>query len=474
LVIDLVGLKQGDVLTPEAIDRAQQALLRTGLFFSATLTPRNPDVAEGEKTVQVQLRERPTRDFQASIGFSLADGPRTAVQWTQGNILGRNLTFTAVAKADFPFTRFPTERYCPLPTCTDVSQYETRIKYPEGIPIERVIDLGLSAPRLYPLTNELRAGIDLIHERALRPSYDLTKFSAQASVDLTRRRPVTAGIAYEVGYQDLRVGVQSIEDTLSGLNQRISRLPAGTMLFGSLRPVALVDLRDDPARPRSGILLQLGGDYQRSFSGSETAVAGTVHVNLFKVQGLVAAYLPLPSLASIVFSARAGRVFQLDDASLTPGDRRFYLGGATSLRGFHEDGLQPQDLIDQSHALVRACEATLSDLACTAKAQLLAVGGTSDGGDQFVAFTTELRLPFTQSFELAMFWDAGNLWRTPVNLFGRDENGRRLLVLRHAVGGGLRWLTPIGRMAIDLGVNVAPDQLLGEPAFAPYFSIGTI
>jgi len=84
------------------------------------------------------------------------------VQWTQGNILGRNLTFTAVAKADFPFTRFPTERYCPLPTCTDVSQYETRIKYPEGIPIERVIDLGLSAPRLYPLTNELRAGIDLI------------------------------------------------------------------------------------------------------------------------------------------------------------------------------------------------------------------------------------------------------------------------------------------------------------------------
>ena len=474
LVIDLVGLKQGDILTPETIDRAQQALLRTGLFFSATLTPRNPDVAEGEKTVQVQLRERPTRDFQASIGFSLADGPRTAVQWTQGNILGRNLTFTAVAKADFPFTRFQTERYCPLPTCTDVSQYETRIKYPEGIPIERVIDLGLSAPRLYPLTNELRAGLDLIHERALRPSYDLTKFSAQASVDLTRRQPVTAGIAYEVGYQDLRVGVQSIEDTLSGLNQRISRLPAGTMLFGSLRPVALVDLRDDPARPRSGILLQLGGDYQRSFSGSETAVAGTVHVNLFKVQGLVAAYLPLPSLASIVFSARAGRVFQLDDASLTPGDRRFYLGGATSLRGFHEDGLQPQDLIDQSHALVRACEATLSDLACTAKAQLLAAGGTSDGGDQFVAFTTELRLPFTQSFELAVFWDAGNLWRTPVNLFGRDENGRRLLVLRHAVGGGLRWLTPIGRMSIDLGVNVTPDQLLGEPAFAPYFSIGTI
>ena len=471
LILDLVGLKHGDVLTPEAIDRGQQALLRTGLFLSATLTPRNPEVTESEKTLQVQLRERPTKDFQASVGFSLADGPRTSAQWTQGNLLGRNLTFTAVAKADFPFTRW-TERVCP-PGSTDASQCETHIKYPPGIPIERVIDLGISAPRLYPLTNALRAGIDLIHERALRTSYDLTKFSAQASVDLTRRRPVTAGLVYEVGYQDLRVSVLSVEDAV----RPIGRLPPGTMLFGSLRPTALLDLRDDPARPRSGILLQLNGDYQRSFTGIETQTDDgrqIVHVNLFKVQGLLAAYVPLPAFASVVLSARAGRVFQLDDQSLTPGDRRFYLGGATTLRGFHEDGLQPQDLIDRSHALVRACETTLTDLACTPKAQILAAGGTSDGGDQFVSFTAELRLPFTQSFELAMFWDAGNLWQTPVNLFGRDENGHRYFVLRHAVGTGLRWLTPIGRMAIDIGFNLAPDALLGEPAWGPYFSIDPI
>ena len=57
--------------------------------------------------------------------------------------------------------------------------------------------------------------------------------------------------------------LRSVEDALG----RIGRLPPGTMLFGSLRPVALLDLRDDPARPRSGILLQLGGDYQKSFTG---------------------------------------------------------------------------------------------------------------------------------------------------------------------------------------------------------------
>ncbi len=80
----------------------------------------------------------------------------------------------------------------------------------------------------------------------------------------------------------------------------------------------------------------------------------------------------------------------------------------------------------------------------------------------------ELRVPFTQSFEAALFWDAGNLWRTPPYQFLRH------IILRHAVGFGVRWLTPIGRMAIDIGFNLAPDALLGEPQFGPYFSIDPI
>ena len=474
LVLDLVGLRRGDVLTPEAIDRGQQALLRTGLFFSAILTPRNPEVPEGEKTLQVTLRERPTRDFQTSVGFSLADGPRVSAQWTQGNLFGRNLTFTALAKADFPFTRFPSDLVCPDGTSTcSPSQLESHIRYPDGIPVERVIDIGLSVPRLYPLTNALRASIDLIHERAIRPSYDLTKFSAQAGLDLTRRRPFTAGVVYEVGYQELTLGARSIEDYLAETDRGIFRLPPGKMVFGSLRPTVLLDLRDDPARPRSGLFMQLSGDYLRSFAEElSTAPQGNapkqIHVNLLRVQALAATYIPLPSLSSIMLSARGGRVYQLDPQSLTPGDRRFYLGGATSLRGFHEDGVQPQDLVDQLRAQVRACEATLSDVACTAQAQLLASGGTSDGGDVFIAFTAELRVPVSSSFETALFWDGGNLWRSPPHRFFET------MVLRHAIGGGLRWLTPIGRMAIDIGINIEPDQLLGEPRFGPYFSIGSI
>jgi len=455
LIRNLVELKPGDVLTTEVIDRGQQALLRTGLFFSATLTPRNPEVPEPEKTVQVQLRERPTKDFQATMGFSLEDGPRTTAQWTQSNLGGRGLTFTAAAKANFPFLRY-TVRTCP-PNATASSQCTDRFEPPSD-PLERVIDVGISAPRLYPLSDSLRGGIDLIHERDVRPNYELTKYSGQASIDLARRRPIAAGVAYEVGFQTFAKGNQSIDDVLAGIDRALFRNPAGEMIFGSLRPTVTLDLRDDPARPRSGVLAQISGDYMRSFAISQ------ITANLIKLQGLIAGYLPLPGLSSLVLSARAGRITQLSAASRTPGDRAFYLGGATSLRGFHEDAVQPEDQRAALHREVANCQSTLSGVACSQEAVLLQAGAVSSGGDQFFALGAELRVPLAQSVEAAFFYDAGNLWSTPRSFF-RD------IVLRDAVGFGLRWLTPIGRLAIDIGINLNRDELLGEPQFGPYFSI---
>ena len=453
LVLDLVGLKQGDVLTPEVVDKAQQALLRTGIFYSATLTPRNPEVPEPEKTLQVQLRERPTKDFQATLGFSLADGPRTTVQWTQGNLLGRGVTFSAVAKADFPFLRY-TQTQCPT-VITPTSQCESSFS-PPGDPLERVIDLGLSAPRLWPITDKLRGGLDLIHERAVRPSYELTKYSVQASVDLAKSRPLGAGLQYEVGFQSF-APFTTVADFDPSVPSSTRRLPAGDMLFGSLRPSVTLD----PARPRAGIFAQVSADYLRSFQAS------ALLVRLVKLQGQLAGYIPLPLLSSLVLSVRGGRIYQLNAKSHTPGDRSFYLGGATSLRGFHEDAVQPQDIIEELHRTVRDCQALLTPYGptCTPQARVAQAGGASSGGDEFLAFAAELRIPFARSLEMAIFYDAGNLWATPPYRFFKE------LVLRDAIGFGLRWLTPIGRVAIDLGFNLSPDPLLGEPRIGPYFAL---
>jgi outer membrane translocation and assembly module TamA len=41
------------------------------------------------------------------------------------------------------------------------------------------------------------------------------------------------------------------------------------------------------------------------------------------------------------------------------------------------------------------------------------------------------------------------------------------------MGVGLRYVTPVGPLAFDLGVNLDPDDALNEPATQLHFSIGT-
>ena len=130
--------------------------------------------------------------------------------------------------------------------------------------------------------------------------------------------------------------------------------------------------------------------------------------------------------------------------------------------------MQPQDIVEELHRSVRDCQGTLSGgfgPTCTPQARVAQAGGPSSGGDEFIALTAELRVPIANSLELALFYDAGNLWLTPPHRFFST------LVLRDAVGFGLRWLTPIGRVAIDLGINLSPDALFAEPRVGPYFSL---
>jgi len=465
LIMSLVSLKPGDVLRPDAVDRAQQALLRTGLFFSATLTPLNPEIEEPEKVVQIHLRERPTQAFLGSVGFSLTDGPRTTLQFQWGNLWGRNLTFGAVGKADFPILRYQCVRGSILAN----GHICTGFDLPSD-PIERVIDFGLSAPRLYPLTDLLRGSIDLIHERAIRPAYRLTKYSAQTTVEWVRRRPISFALTYEIGYQSFSDTRENVAEFVAPSDRRIFLQPQGEMIFGSLRPTVTLDLRDEPGRTRKGFFAQIAGDYMRSLTEP------SFHANLMRLQALAAGYLPLPFASSLVLQARGGHVFHLDDRSKTPGDRRFYLGGALNLRAFPEDGLQPEDARKTVRKQLADCQQIASGVACTPTV-LQVLQGTSAGGELFVALRAEARLAVYGGWELALFYDAGNLIADPgkiANERGTSAVLSDLFLLHDAAGFGLRYATPIGRMALDLGFNLRRDDELNERTAGVYFSIDTL
>jgi outer membrane translocation and assembly module TamA len=43
---------------------------------------------------------------------------------------------------------------------------------------------------------------------------------------------------------------------------------------------------------------------------------------------------------------------------------------------------------------------------------------------------------------------------------------------RAVAGTGLRYVTPVGPMALDVGFNLSPDQVINEPSFVIHFNIG--
>ena len=73
----------------------------------------------------------------------------------------------------------------------------------------------------------------------------------------------------------------------------------------------------------------------------------------------------------------------------------------------------------------------------------------------------ELRYHHPSGLGGAFFYDAGNVFET-VRDVGID--------LRHAVGLGLRWQSPVGLLRFDLGLPLNPRE--DDKGYRFYFSLG--
>src|SRR5262249_15579865 len=185
-----------------------------------------------------------------------------------------------------------------------------------------------------------------------------------------------------------------------------------------------------------------------------------------KTAGPASFYVPMASRVVLAVSGSVGKVFHLQADSQSIPPKRFYLGGTSSIRGFREDGLLPQDTREQLHGEVANCRALIIPAGCTDRAIALIQGQEipSLGGELFTAAKTELRLPVAGAWDLGLFFETANLWTDP-NLY-------RPLELRYSAGAGIRYLFPIGPAALDLGFNLDPDKVLNESTFQLHFSIG--
>jgi outer membrane protein assembly complex protein YaeT len=268
------------------------------------------------------------------------------------------------------------------------------------------------------------------------------------SVDVVRRLTPAVRVSGRYSLSRTRTFAERLSDEDQAT---IDRLFPRVRLSGFSGAVAR-DTRDDLLEPSRGMFVSAEGTFAARVLGSQVGYTKTY------VQGFVFNRLPGPK--SIILATRAalgladgferevlptdtdgnpipGSTILVDDL---PASERFFAGGDTTIRGYELDRVGAPNTITPR--------------------------GFPTGGNAVLLLNGELRVPVFTKVGAVVFIDGGNVFRR-VNEFDIGE-------LRGSVGFGVRYLSPIGPIRVDLGFKL-DRRLLGddlERRTALHFSLG--
>lgn len=184
------------------------------------------------------------------------------------------------------------------------------------------------------------------------------------------------------------------------------------------------DTRLNRINAKQGSFLSLSSRYSPTFLKTD--------LNYISFFGQYSLYVRIHPLLIWASNYRIGLADAFDQV-LIP-SRRYYAGGANSIRGFERDMVGPYDPY-----LNRAI-----------------------GGEALFVVNQELRFPVFRWIEGVAFFDVGNVYRYINELNPFD--------VRTAAGFGIRLNTPAIFIRLDYGINLSPREF--EPRTVFYISIG--
>lgn len=244
--------------------------------------------------------------------------------------------------------------------------------------------------------------------------------------DSGQRRRVGASSRFGIPIRGARFTRLFVGYSLSRTRYELSETTDDTSLFG-LPPGTQSQLSvgvtrqtlNHPIFPTAGSRLSLNSEVNGGILGGDGnfirhLVEGTWYVPVGQVGSDTS-----PVQFALGLSSRGGAVF--GNAERFPFDR-FWMGGVQfgqRLRGYDETTITPLGYVDRG--------GPISDV--------------DRLGDAFVLLTAEYSVKFNDNLGLSLFYDAGNVWRSP-----REVDPSRLF---RGAGIGLQLVTPFGPMGLD-------------------------
>ncbi|MCF7887192.1 MAG: outer membrane protein assembly factor BamA [Candidatus Omnitrophica bacterium] len=221
----------------------------------------------------------------------------------------------------------------------------------------------------------------------------------------------TDKISGRVAYRFENVDISDTEDASQSIKDE-----DGSNNLSSAEFSLAYDSRDNVFSPRTGIYFSNSVQLTGSFLGGDK--------NFTKYNSRLSLYFPTFNDSVIETRFRIGFADPFSDTDEVPIYERFFAGGASTIRGYHERKVGPIDSNDDPL-----------------------------GGEALFVANIEYTYPLADFLKVAAFYDVGNVWGKNSDFFQTEktENGEEREAFYSSIGLGLRVKTPIGPVSVDYG-----------------------
>lgn len=280
-VIEILGLEEGKIYSPEDIQDATNRLRRTEAFKSVILTEADEVQSNGDLDIDVQVEDQIPRRFGFGGEYSTDEGATLSAYWMHRNLTGDADKLRIEGQVEG------------LGSTQDRSKYDFSIRYDRPATFDRDTDFFVY-------------GKAVVEDE---DTYYIEKLSFGAGI----KKYVSDFYEYE-----LRFGLaHARQEDYFGDDEY-------TLVTGNY--LGIFDYRNDKLRPTSGFFIRPTLDPYIGIDGDRTGLRAFVDARK---------YFALNQSGDMVIALR-GQMGSIVGTSLseTPADYRFYSGGSDTVRGF--------------------------------------------------------------------------------------------------------------------------------------------
>jgi outer membrane protein assembly factor BamA len=300
--------------------------------------------------------------------------------------------------------------------------------------------VSLEAPRVFNSTNKT-----LTFTSFFDKTQDVRTFTAErleGSAQIQHMVNKATQILYRIVYRRVQVDPTTLQ-----VDPNLIPLLSRPVRVGFPNVTYIRDTRDNPIESTRGIYNTAYFDIASKIFASESNFARVVLQN--SSYHVVKKSKNNQRLWVLARSTRIGvsEPYGSLDRAFVPLPERFFAGGSNTHRGFAINQAGPRDLQTG-----------------------FPIGGNALFMNSIELRTPSIALPFVEDkLSAVVFHDAGNVFTTASSMTHsifkmqqpQQNQCKQLLIcnydyMSHAVGGGLRYRTPIGPVRVDVGYNLNP------------------